>query len=166
MSADRVSRQVTVDVDAPPELVFDLVSDVTRMGEWSPESTGAQWRSGRPGEVGATFRGSNRRGRASWATTCEVVASERGRVFAFVVGNADEPSTVWRYDLLPLADGRTRVSESFQLSRPIGTASRLLTRLAMGVRDREADLEDGMHTTLQRLSAAACRDQHAIFPRT
>ena len=44
----RVFRQVSVDVDAPPEQVFELVSDVTRMGEWSPESTGAEWRSGTP----------------------------------------------------------------------------------------------------------------------
>ena len=150
-----ISRAVTVDVDAPAERVFDLVSDVTRMGEWSPESTGAEWRSGTPGAVGATFRGSNRRGRATWSTTCHVVASERGRVFAFAVGGPTEPDTVWRYDLQPLPDGGTRVTESFELPRPMGAASRLLTRLTLGVRDRESDLEDGMRTTLSRLCAAA-----------
>ena len=159
-----VSRAVTVDVDAPAERVFALVSDVTRMGEWSPESTGGSWRSGTPGAVGATFRGSNRRGRASWSTTCQVVASERGRVFAFAVGTTTRPESVWRYDLEPLPDGRTRVTESFELPRPMGAASRLLTRLTMGVRDREADLEDGMRTTLQRLAAAARSAQDA--PRT
>ena len=56
------------------------------------------------------------------------------------------------------------MTESFQLPRPIGAASRLLTRLTMGVRDREADLEDGMRTTLTRLAAAARSAQDA--PRT
>ena len=152
-----VSREVTVVVDAPAERVFDLISDVTRMGEWSPESTGAQWRSGTPGAVGSTFRGSNRRGRATWSTTCEVVASEPGRVFAFAVGKPAKPSTLWRYDLVPLAADRTRVTESFELPTPMGAASRLLTRLTLGVRDREADLERGMRTTLERLAAAAVR---------
>jgi uncharacterized protein YndB with AHSA1/START domain len=156
-----VTRQVSVDVDASPEQVFDLVSDVTRMGEWSPESTGGQWRSGTPGAVGATFRGNNRRGRASWSTTCQVVASERGRVFAFAVGTADTPSTRWRYELVPLADGRTRVAESFELPRPMSSAARLLTRLTLGVRDREADLEDGMRTTLERLAAAVRQESDA-----
>ena len=87
-----VQREVSLEVAAPARLLWELVSDVTRMGEWSPESTGAQWRSGTPGAVGATFRGANRRGRATWSTICQVVASEPGRVFAFAVARPRSPS--------------------------------------------------------------------------
>ena len=150
-----VHREVALEVAAPADCLWQLVSDVTRMGEWSPENLGAEWLSGTPREVGARFRGRNRRGRVSWSTTCEVIASDRGRVFAFAVGTVARPDAVWRFSLTPLLDGRTRVTESFELPRPLGAVSRLVTRLTTGVTDREADLVDGMRTTLQRLGAAA-----------
>lgn len=150
-----VRREVALEVAASPDRLWRLVSDVTRMGEWSPENVGAEWRSGTAGHVGARFCGRNRRGRVTWSTTCEVLASEPGRTFAFVVGTVARPDAVWRYTLTPLADGRTRISESFELPRPLSAVSRLVTRLTTGVTDREADLVDGMHQTLRRLAAAA-----------
>jgi hypothetical protein len=30
-------------IDAAPERVYDLVSDITRMGEWSPENLCGHW---------------------------------------------------------------------------------------------------------------------------
>nr|MDQ3610543.1 SRPBCC family protein [Actinomycetota bacterium] len=134
--------------------VWALVSDVTRMGEWSPENLGADWISGAAGEVGARFRGRNRRGKASWSTTCEVVSATRGRVFAFAVGKMSKPDAVWRYEFTPLPDSRSRVSESYELPRPLGRFARLVTRVSTGVTDREDDLEDGMRQTLQRLAEA------------
>ena len=148
-----VRREVEQTVAAPAERVWDLVSDVTRMGEWSPENTGAEWVSGTPAQVGARFKGRNKRGKATWSTTCEVTEAERGRVFAFAVGK--KPDSVWRYDLTALPDGRTRIVESYELAKPIGAISRLVTRLSTGVSDREDDLERGMRTTLERLAAAA-----------
>ena len=38
------TAEVSVHVAAPPEVVWATVSDVTRMGEWSPEATGATWK--------------------------------------------------------------------------------------------------------------------------
>jgi uncharacterized protein YndB with AHSA1/START domain len=147
-------RAVTVHVDAPPRTVWDLVSDVTRMGEWSPETTAAEWLDGAAGPAeSARFRGHNRRGRSRWSTTCTVLAAVPGEVFAFAVGSAENPQTVWRYQLTPDGAG-TRVTESFLLPKPLGLASRLRFRAA-GARDREADLEQGMRTTLARLKAAA-----------
>ena len=150
-----VHREVALDVAAPAERLWELISDVTRMGQWSPENVGAEWLSGTPRERGARFRGHNRRGRASWSTTCEVLASQHGRLFAFAVGNGARPDSVWCYTFTPLPDGRTRVREEFELARPLGTVSRLVTRLITGVVDREADLVDGMRQTLTRLGAAA-----------
>ncbi len=141
-------------VAASPAKVWELVSDVTRTGEWSPENEGATWVSGEPGAVGARFRGRNRRGKATWSTTCEVVESAPGRVFAFVVGRPEKPSTTWRYELEPV-DGGTRVTESFALPRELGWFSRLTTRLTLGVRDRHADLVRGMEQTLAQLAETA-----------
>ena len=52
-----VRRTMTAD----PQQVYELIADVTRMVEWSPESAGAEWLTGEPGAVGSTFRGDNRR---------------------------------------------------------------------------------------------------------
>lgn len=155
------TRSVAVVVDAPPEVVWRLVTDVTRMGDWSPENVGAEWVSGIPGSVGSVFRGRNQRGRASWSTTCEVVTADPPREFVFAVGKPARPDTLWRYELMPLPDDRTEVRESFTLRKPLGLASRLLTRLTTGVTARESDLEDGMSRTLAALAAAAAGEAAA-----
>ena len=38
---------VTVHMDAAPEAVWDLVSDVTKIGRYSPETFEAEWLDGR-----------------------------------------------------------------------------------------------------------------------
>lgn len=154
LRASEVRASTSTVVQAPAEIVWNLVSDVTRIGEWSPETEAAEWVSGAPGEVGARFRGRNRRGRSAWSTTCEVVESVPGRTFAFAVGKLARPSARWRYELEEVG-GTTRVTESFVLPKPLGLLSRLTTRMFLGVRDREADLLEGMQQTLQRLKAAA-----------
>jgi hypothetical protein len=103
---------------APPEKVWALVSDVTRIGEFSPETFEAEWLDGATGPaVGNRFRGHvkrNERGPTYW-TTCYVTACEPGREFAFGVGSSDQPLNVWSYRLEPAGDG-TDVTESFQLA--------------------------------------------------
>src|SRR4051812_31507128 len=109
---------VTVHMAAPPERIWDLVSDVTRIGKYSPETFEAEWVDGATGPtVGARFRGHVKRngiGPIYW-TTCSVVASKPGREFAFGVGPVGKPLNVWRYRLEPNGDG-TDVTESFELS--------------------------------------------------
>src|SRR3954466_5026979 len=92
------SQSASAVVPAPPEKVWAMVADITRMGEWSPETRKAEWIDGSTGpEVGATFKGHNQRGPvARWTTTCKVIESEPGRVFAFNAGEPD-PHAVWRY---------------------------------------------------------------------
>lgn len=111
----RVDVQVTV--PAPVERVWDLLTDVTRIGEWSPECVRAEWAEGGGQRPGARFRGRNRAGDREWSVTCVVVEAERPRSFAWVVldgaEDVDRPSSRWRYDLEPLADGTTRVSQRF-----------------------------------------------------
>lgn len=143
---------VTVHMDAPPEAVWALISDVTQIGRYSPETFEAEWLDGADGPAeGATFRGHvkrNGRGPTYW-TTCKVVACEPNREFAFVVGT-DSVNNTWRYVLEP-KDGGTDVTESFQLSDSV--VFKVYWTLAGRWRGK-TNLE-GMRTTLERMKAVA-----------
>jgi uncharacterized protein YndB with AHSA1/START domain len=138
---------------APPERVWELVSDVTRIGEFSPETFEAEWLDGATGpEVGARFRGHvkrNGKGPIYW-TACTVTACEPGREFAFGVGSPGKPMNTWRYELRPAGIG-TEVTESFQLSDM--PALRLYWALLGWTRGRTN--VNGMRTTLERIKAVA-----------
>jgi hypothetical protein len=108
--------QAAIDIAAPPELVYDLVADVTRMGEWSPECYRCEWLGGATAAApGARFRGYNRLGRFEWERTAIVDTADRGREFAFTTINdrAGRRETQWRYTMQPSASG-TVLTESFQ----------------------------------------------------
>lgn len=111
----RVDVELTVDKD--PAAVWDLVTDVGRIGEWSPECVGASWLDGGAPVPGARFKGRNRAGDFEWSTTCVVTTSERPSVFEWVVlDSADDPQrpgSTWRYDLVPGSAGQTIVRHSF-----------------------------------------------------
>lgn len=142
---------VTVHMAAPPERVWELVSDVTRIGRYSPETFEAEWLDGATGPaVGARFRGHvkrNGKGPVYW-TTCVVRECVPGRVFSFGVGSADKPLNVWGYQLEP-ADGGTDVTESFQLAD--AWPLRLYWALLGWARGRTN--RNGMRTTLERIRA-------------
>jgi len=142
---------VTVHIAAPPDKVWALVSDVTQIGKYSPETFEAEWIDGATGpEVGARFRGHvkrNGRGPTYW-TTCTVLASEPGREFAFGVGNGDKPLNTWRYQLEPTADG-TDVTESFELANVLF----LRVYWALLGWSRGKTNRNGMRTTLERVKA-------------
>jgi hypothetical protein len=142
---------------APPDRIWKLLSDVTRIGEFSPETFEAEWLDGADGpRAGARFRGHvrrNGRGPVYW-TTCTVEASEPGREFAFAVGPPGKASlSTWRYRLEP-AEGGTDVTESFQLS---ATAPLRLYWLLAG-RWRMRTNIAGMRTTLERVRDAVESD--------
>ena len=144
-----MSGEATEVIAATPDEVYALVSDVTRMGEWSPETRRAEWVRGAAGPaVGARFRGHNRRGFFQrWATTPRVKVCEPGREFTFVLGIGRLEFVVWRYVFEP-DDGGTRVTESFTVR---GYALYGLLR----PRRRERQLVEGMRTTLRQLKRAA-----------
>ena len=142
---------VTVHMDAPPERVWEVVSDVTRIGRYSPETFEAEWIDGATGPaVGARFRGHVKRngiGPIYW-TTCTVRECEPGKVFSFGIGSPDHPLNVWRYRLEP-AGGGTDVTESFELARTVPL--RLYWAVlgwARGKTNRR-----GMQATLERMRA-------------
>jgi uncharacterized protein YndB with AHSA1/START domain len=147
---------VTIEIAAPPERVYDLVSDISRMGEWSPECVRCTWTKGATGpEVGARFKAKNKGGRGpAWFNTPAVTVAEPGREFAFNRSGPGIGSYTFRYVMEPTATG-TRVTESFDAERPLGPVMSWITEVWTGSHDRDADLHQGMATTLDRIKAAA-----------
>jgi uncharacterized protein YndB with AHSA1/START domain len=159
MKARKPHDSVTIDIDAPPERVYDLVADIGRMGEWSPECVRCSWTKGASGpEVGARFKARNKGGRGpAWFNTPTVTVAERGREFAFNRHGPGIGSYTWRYLLEGTATG-TRLTESYDAERLLGSAMSWLTMKWTGSDDRDEDLHRGMTTTLARLKAAAEAD--------
>lgn len=109
------TASASIEVAAAPDVVWDLVADITRMGEWSPECVRAVWEDGATGpEVGAHFHGFNRAGTFEWDVPCIVTDCESGRVFAFAVPRDGPSINTWRFDFAPSAGG-TALTESFDV---------------------------------------------------
>ena len=103
----------SIEVSAAPEIVWNLVADIARMGEWSPECVRAEWENGATGPVvGAHFRGYNKAGTYEWDAPGVVTECEPGRVFAFAVPRDAATTNLWRFEFTPSAGG-TMLTESF-----------------------------------------------------
>jgi Polyketide cyclase / dehydrase and lipid transport len=150
--ATPVGVTVSADIPAPPKVVFDLITDITRMGEWSPETVKAVWigDATRAAE-GARFKGTNRIGSMKWSTKPTITSVVAGRLFEFKVPG--KSGATWRYELSP-TDRGTHVTESVRQARPSPRPIRFMQKRA-GVTNRNAHLRDAMHITLQRLGVAA-----------
>jgi uncharacterized protein YndB with AHSA1/START domain len=145
---------VTLHIDAEPRRVWELVSDITRMGEYSPEVFEAEWLDGATGPaVGARYRGHVKRneiGPTYW-TQCEVTECVPGEVFEFAVMIGGKAANTWRYEFAAAEGGGTDVTESFRL------ADNLFSRVwrPLGGFLRENRNRRDMLRTLERVKAAA-----------
>jgi hypothetical protein len=143
---------VTVDekIEASPLALYQLVSDVTNMVRWSPETTACRWLDGATGPaLGARFKGSNRDRWRRWSTRCTIVAADPGRRLAFDVKFRGIPIAQWAYEFESEGDG-CRVIESSTERRP-RWMRRIDDVVVMGVRDRAAHSREGMKATLAQL---------------
>ena len=145
-------QTASVTIAAPPETVWDILTDVRRTGEWSPVCYRCEWIGGSSGaEAGARFKGWNKQGPARWTRECLVDEAERGAVFAFHTLYKGRVSTRWRYTFEPADDG-TRLTESYQ---PVFAP--VYVRIAAGLAPKRsaADSRRNIETSLQRLKQAA-----------
>jgi uncharacterized protein YndB with AHSA1/START domain len=146
MAAEGVEGQATIHIEAPPEKVYAMISDVTRMGEWSPETHTCEWIEGATGPaVGARFKGSNKRGILRWSTKPTVTVADPGKEFAFDVGK----DTRWTYTFAP-KDGGTDLTESFEALRYL-----LIFKILTPPKRRKRQLQDNVEQTVQRIKQAA-----------
>jgi polyketide cyclase/dehydrase/lipid transport protein len=151
-------------IAAPREVLYGMVSDVTRMGEWSPDTVACRWLGADGPRVGARFAGDNRAFGGEWTMIATVTANVPASEFAFVTGKAEGPATHWCYRFEE-AFGGTRVTESFEWrwrasdagfraqvgAEPIEVAGQM-------VAERRDYLVDGMRTTLANLKRVAEND--------
>ena len=141
--------EASVTVKASAEAVWAVISDVTRVGEWSGECRGCAWEGGADAATpGARFRGRNRRGGFRWTRLNEVVLAQRPCTLVWrTLARAPYPDSVeWRVNLVEDATG-TRVSESFHVLKMPRLMEWVVGAVISPHRDRTADLTDD----LQRL---------------
>ena len=145
---------VSLHIDAAPDKVWALVSDITKMGSYSPEVFEAEWIGGATApSLGSRYHGHVKRneiGPTYW-TTCEITECTPGEVFEFAVVMRDKPVNTWRYEFASGANGGTDVTESFRL------ADNIFTKVwrPLGGFLRENRNKRDMLRTLERVKAVA-----------
>ena len=140
----------TVEIAAPPGTVYALVSDLTRMGEFSPECERVEWLDGAAGPaVGSRFVGHNRGGPVKWSRRGRVVSAAPGREFSFVTEEGGREGTTWTYRLRA-SPGGTTVTESYQVHW-----IPWWMHVVDAVTFRRRQLRRNMATTLAQLKASA-----------
>ncbi len=108
--ADKPTAEVSTWIDAAPEDVWPVVSDISVMAELSPELQSVEWC-----EEGRKFLGRSKHDAfGEWETTSYVVECEAPRVFAWAVADPAEPSAIWKFTLEP-DNGGTRLSQWMQM---------------------------------------------------
>ncbi|MET3805521.1 hypothetical protein ABIB25_002525 [Nakamurella sp. UYEF19] len=145
-------KSIMVDTTAPA--LYDLVSDVTRTGEWSPVCTACWWDDvSRAGQVGAWFTGRNQLPERTWETRSQVVVADRAREFAWLVGSG---FVRWGFTFEP-DGGTTRVTESWHFL-PAGIAmfhERYGDTAEIEIDERIRLAHDGIPRTLEAIKRIA-----------
>ncbi len=138
----------STEVRASPERVYAVVADVTRIPEWSPETTRAEW-------LGPDrFRAWNRRRLGRWKTVANVVEAAPGRRFSFVVQAMGGDWTQWTYLVEPGSTAATtRLTETFRMCVPLPLVVVVFEHLFLFVRDRRADLQRNIDASVDRIRA-------------
>jgi len=144
--------EVSREIAASPEAVFAAITDITRMGEWSPENYACEWNEGHSeAKLGAMYTGHNRNGENQWTTESKITEFVPNERFVFDCLSRDFVFATWGYNIEPTADG-CRVTELWQDHRP--EAALEISMKISGVGDRTEHNRAGMQATLERLAAA------------
>jgi hypothetical protein len=152
---DALSHSESIVVARPPEAVYELVSDVTRTGEWSPTCQVCRWDDDTRG-VGASFTGRNVTPHRTWETRSQVVVAGPCREFAWRVGSEPAWAARWGYRLEP-ADEGTRLTEDWDFL-PTGHtlfAQRYGERAPDEIADRARAARSGIPETLAAIKKVA-----------
>ena len=148
------AHEQSVRIQATPEALYDLVSDVTRTGEWSPVCTACWWDdAGQADQIGAWFTGHNELPERSWETRSQIVAADRAREFAWIVGgrfvrwgftfDGDGPSTTLTESWHFLPDGIAMFHEKHG------------DRATAEIDERTRQAHDGIPRTLEAIKRIA-----------
>ena len=148
----QLENRVEVTVEAGIDAVWEVVRDVTRVGEWSHECVGAEWvGDARAAEPGARFRGRNRAGVFRWGRMCEIASADPYELVFTTIPTVLYPdSSEWRISLTEVDEG-TRITQRFRVLRAPRVLGAVYALLIPAHRDRSAALA----ADLSRLGAVA-----------
>lgn len=160
LTTDTVSRHI----EAAPETLYALISDVTRTPEYSPEVVKCIWKKGATGPaVGARFKAINHAGRVpDWPNSPVITVAEPGSVFAFERTEVGGGTIEWRYVFEPQGTG-TLVTESYTVLKNVNAFGWFIIDTLAGLKDRRSDLRNGMTVSLERIAAIV---EPAAQPKT
>jgi hypothetical protein len=149
LTTDTVDRYV----EASPQAVYDLISDVTRTPEITPDIVSCTWLDGATGPaVGARFKAVNRAGRGpDWSNKPVVVTADEGREFAFARTEPFAGTVEWRYKFVAEGTG-TRVVESYTVTKNLTIVGWFIIGTLYGMKDRRSDLRASMVASLDRIA--------------
>ena len=157
--ADRPSMAKDIHIEASPETVWAVCTDLPRFGEWSPENRGGEWVDADGPAEGAQFLGRQEHpARGQWETTCTVSDFRPTEAFAWRLGDPDNPGAVWGFDLTREGDG-TRLRQHVAM----GPGPSGITQVLDAMPDKEEriierrlqEYEAGMTAVLEGIKAAA-----------
>jgi len=143
-------HQETIEIAASPQAVYDAVSHLERMGEWSPENTGGRWIKGDGTSVGDHFEGDNVVGEQSWTAVAEVTRCDPAEAFCFTVGGLEDTVGEWGYHFAPSELGCT-VTETWKMTR---LPPSFVGAPEEHIQGRVKMVSDGMASTLANLKAS------------
>lgn len=150
---DNLSYSEAIVIDSAPETVYEMVADITRMGEWSPVCKKCWWDDEASHGVGSWFTGRNETAERTWETRSQVVVADPGQEFAFIVGG---DRTRWGYSFEPV-DGGTKVSESWEFlpGNVVVYKERFGDSAEAEIANRLETAKSGIHATLAAIKKAA-----------
>ena len=154
MNDDNLTHEDSIDIAVDPDVLYDLVSDVTRTGEWSPVCKACWWDDeAEAGSVGAWFNGRNETPQRTWETRSQVMTAERGREFAWNVGG---DMVSWSFRLTPSEAGTTLTESWHMLPHGVDVFhERYGADAEAQIEDRRWHAHDGIPKTLAAIKRIA-----------
>lgn len=149
LTSDKVDRYI----EASPEVLYALVADITRTPEITPDIVKVEWLDGATeAALGARFKATNKQGRGpAWSNKPVITTLEPGREIAWARTEPFGGTVEWRYRFEPEGTG-TRITESYEVTKPLALMGWFIIGTLYGLKDRQRDLHDSMVRTLDRLA--------------
>jgi hypothetical protein len=149
LTTDTVERYI----EASPEALYDVIADVTRTPERTPDIVRCEWIDGATGPaVGARFKAINKQGRGpNWSNKPIVTVADRGKEFSFSRTERFAGTILWRHRFVAEGTG-TRVIESYEVLKPISAFGWFIIDTLYGAKDRQGGLRASMIASLDRLA--------------
>lgn len=137
LTTDTVERYI----EASPEALYDVIADVTRTPERTPDIVRCEWIDGATGPaVGARFKAINKQGRGpKWSNKPVVTVADRGQEFSFTRTEPFAGTILWRHQFVVDGTG-TRVIESYEVLKPISIVGWFIIDTLYGMKDRRSAL--------------------------